>query len=71
MDRLEYTSATEASVASSGAAILASAPQVRLYDGDQRTEYDEGTLVLTGWRLYWFGPPRALVLPLHRVSHVE
>ncbi len=53
---------------------LASEGGVRLYSGDDRTEFEDGTLTLTSHRLVWIetNPPRrALQLPLHLVARVS
>eukprot|EP00911_Craspedida_sp_UC1_P001735 UC1_evm1s1322 len=50
------------------------AHHIRVYDGDERTEFDKGDLTLTSHRLLWVeseAPRRALQLPLELVSHVE
>ncbi len=54
--------------------LLAEEPSIRIYDGDDKTDFDCGTLWLTALRLIWFeggGAPRAIQLPLSLVLGVD
>jgi hypothetical protein len=70
MDRFEYTSLPVADVRSRGK-VLAEASGIRLYDGDHRTQFEEGSLLLTAWRLYYADSKASLCLPLQRISHTK
>jgi hypothetical protein len=48
-----------------------SEPGVRLYDGDERTDFDEGRLQLTPYRLFWSHGKTHLSLPLQYVAYTD
>lgn len=76
MDRMQWATLSEFQrvVLAEGESELVHEACVRLYDGDQRTEYDDGALTLTSHRLLWVeasAARRALQLPLALISHLD
>ena len=51
--------------------VRATLPGIRLYDGDHKTEFDQGSLTITTHRLTWNDGSRMIDLPLKSIHKID